>query len=61
MPQFVPDQTCDICSKQNADFNMSIKPPEENIMQNQKEKILKNLKDNKNESIIDNIGNDLLQ
>ncbi|MCL2155854.1 MAG: PBP1A family penicillin-binding protein [Leptospirales bacterium] len=61
MPQFVPEQVCDICSKQNADFNMSIKPPEENIMENQKQKILKNFKDNKNESIIDNIGNDLLQ
>jgi len=61
MPQYVPGQTCDICSKQNADFNMSIKPPDENIMQNQKEKILKNLKNNKNESIIDNIGNELLQ
>ncbi|MCL1833813.1 MAG: PBP1A family penicillin-binding protein [Leptospirales bacterium] len=61
IPQYVPNQGCDICSKQNANFNMSIKPPEENIIQNQKEKILKNFKDNKNESIIDNIGNDLLQ
>ncbi|MCL1865741.1 MAG: PBP1A family penicillin-binding protein [Spirochaetes bacterium] len=61
IPQFVPDQVCDICSKQNADFNMSIKPPEENIMENQKQKILKNLKDNNNQSIIDNIGNELLQ
>jgi hypothetical protein len=61
MPQYVPNHTCDICPKQNADFNMSIKPPEENIMQGQKEKILKNLKDTKKESIIDNIGNDLLQ
>ena len=61
MPQFVPAQMCEICPKQNVDFNMSIKPPEDNIMQNQKEKILKNLKDNKNDSIIDSIGDDLLQ
>ena len=61
IPQFVPDQVCDICSKQNADFNMSIKPPDENIMESQKQKILKNLKNDKNESIIDNIGDELLQ
>jgi penicillin-binding protein 1A len=60
IPQFTANQVCEICPRQNADFNMSIKPPEENIMQNQKEKILKNLKNN-NQSIIDNIGNDLLQ
>ena len=40
---------------------MSSKSPDENIMQGQKQKMLNKIKDNKKDSIINNIGDELLQ
>jgi penicillin-binding protein 1A len=61
IPEFLPDKICDICSSQNSNFHMSSKSPEENIMQGQKQKMLNNMKSNKKDSIINNIGDELLQ
>jgi len=61
VPEFLPDKACDVCSNQNSTFNMSNKSPDENIIQGQKQKILNNIRDNKKDSIINNIGNELLQ
>lgn len=61
IPEFLPDKICDICATQNSNFHLSIKSPEENIMQGQKQKMQNNMKDNKKDSIINNIGDELLQ
>jgi len=61
IPEFAPDTICSTCSNLNSNFNLSTKSPEENIMQGQKQKILNNIRDNKKDSIINNIGNELLQ
>ena len=60
-PEFLPDKVCDVCSNQNSNFHISSKSPEENIMQGQKQKMQNNMKDNKKDSIINNIGDELLQ
>jgi len=65
IPEFVPDKICDVCSNHDSSFRMSTKAPDENIMQGQKQKILNNIKDttkdNKKNTITNNIGDELLQ
>ncbi len=61
IPETLPTKICDICSNQNADFHISSQSPDENLMQGQKEKMLNKTKDNKKNTIINNIGDELLQ
>ncbi len=61
IPAFVPDRECDICSGMKSVIPMATTTPEENIVQDQKKAIMKNLKKGKKDSIINSIGNELLQ
>jgi len=60
IPEFVPDRECDLCSGENPSYLPS-KGPDSNIVEDQKKKIRKNIRESKKESIIKNIENDLLQ
>ncbi len=61
IPEYLPDKICDICSNQSSDFRMSTNTPEQNLMEEQKQKMLNKTKDSRKDSIINNIGNELLQ
>ncbi len=60
IPGFVPDRECDLCNGENPAY-LPTKGPDDNIVEDQKKKIRGNIRENKKESIIKNIENDLLQ
>lgn len=60
-PDTVPQATCDMCQGVSFDYNLSKKGPRENISSKQKDSIIKNFKKDDNESIINNLGDDLLE
>jgi membrane carboxypeptidase/penicillin-binding protein len=60
-PAFVPDKECDICSGMKSVLPMATTTPDENIVQGQKKTIMKNIKEGKKDSLINSIGNELLQ
>lgn len=64
-PAFVPDRECDVCSGMKSVLPMATTTPDENIVQGQKKTIMNNINNNnksgKKESIINSIGNELLQ
>jgi len=57
----VPEKECDTCANIDHDISMPVKGPRDNISKGQKENIIRNLKKNAGDSIIDDIGNDLLR
>lgn len=63
VPGIIPDKECDICSGKKTILPMANTTPDENIVQGQKKAIMNNMKggSGKKDSIINNIGNDLLQ
>lgn len=58
--EFVPVDTCETCSAQGG-IPVLIKGPGENIVKEQKEKIIRRNEGSAAESILDNINNDLLR
>jgi len=61
IPEFVPDKVCDLCQNSGNKLYTSVKSPDDNIVQDQKNKIRKNIKDNRKKTIIKNIGDELLR
>ncbi|HPJ40989.1 MAG TPA: PBP1A family penicillin-binding protein [Spirochaetota bacterium] len=60
-PAFVPDKECNICSEMKSILPMATTTPDENIVRGQKKTIMKNIKEGKKDTIINSIGNELLQ
>lgn len=60
IPEFVPTDTCGSCSGQGG-MPSIIKGPGENIVKEQKEKIIRRNEGSAADSILDNINNDLLR
>ena len=60
IPEFVPVNTCETCSVQGG-MPALIKGPGENIVKEQKEKIIRRNEGSAADSILDNINNDLLR
>jgi penicillin-binding protein 1A len=60
----LPEKDCDTCGTYQNSLNLSKKGPDENISQDQKESVLRNINKKKKKvdgSVLDNIGNDLLE
>ncbi len=56
----VPEKECDVCSERTSNRKTSIKGPRDNISRRQKKAVLKNLRKNDSNIIMDSIGDDLL-
>ncbi len=61
IPEFIPEKECEVCSGNENSGSAVTKGPKDNIVKRQKNKIMKNMKKKGENSLIKNIGNDLLQ
>ncbi len=62
IPGHVPDKECTICSEAVNSEPQSISGPKENLVKNQKRKIMRKIKRKEaKKTVVDDIGNDLLQ
>ena len=57
----VPTKTCDLCAGVTGGGEMARKGPRENISQDQKQTIKRNMEKKKSESVIEHLDNDLLE
>jgi len=60
VPGTEPDKECEICSGIVHDLSLPKKGPKDNISRRQKASVLRNIRRNKDDSVIDDIGDDLL-
>jgi len=56
----IPEKVCEMCENFNDDFELAKKGPRDNISQKQKQAVIRNIMKNRDDSIIDNVDNDLL-
>ena len=61
VPETAPEDECGSCTGTEDIADMAAKEPRENITRKQKKAIMKNMKDNTENVIIDSIGDDLLK
>jgi penicillin-binding protein 1A len=62
IPGTVPKKTCELCANTEVTIDLQKKGPKENIIERQDKQILRQLKkDTDNSSILDTIGEDLLE